>query len=51
MSGILTGLINRLTPVHRDEHGAVAIGWLALGIVIGVALVIFAIIKFLIPGE
>lgn len=51
MSSFLTGIISRLTPAHRDEDGAVAIGWLALGIVIGVALVIFAIIKFLIPGE
>ena len=32
-----------------EERGAV--GWLVVGIVIGVALVIFGIIKFLIPGD
>ena len=31
------------------EEGAA--GWLILGIVIGAAVVVFAIIKFLIPGE
>jgi hypothetical protein len=31
------------------ERGAV--GWLTLGIIIGVILVVFGIIKFLIPGE
>jgi hypothetical protein len=50
MSGILSAMLCRLESVRREE-GAVAIGWLLLGIVIGVALVIFAIIKFLIPGE
>ena len=30
------------------EEGAV--GWLVIGILIGVALVVFGIIKFLIPG-
>jgi hypothetical protein len=33
----------------RDERGA--IGWLTIGIIIGVLLVIGGIIKFLIPGE
>jgi hypothetical protein len=33
----------------RGERGA--IGWLTLGIIIGVILVIAGIIKFLIPGE
>ena len=51
MSGVLSAVLSRLAATHREEEGAVAIGWLALGIVIGVALVIFAIIKFLIPGE
>jgi hypothetical protein len=32
-----------------DERGAV--GWLTIGIIIGVLLVVFGIIKFLIPGE
>jgi hypothetical protein len=31
------------------ERGAV--GWLVIGIVVGVLLVVFGIIKFLIPGE
>jgi hypothetical protein len=34
--------------VH-DERGAV--GWLTIGIIIGVLLVVGGIIKFLIPGE
>lgn len=38
-----------LRRAHRDERGA--IGWLAIGIIIGVLLVIGGIIKFLIPGE
>jgi hypothetical protein len=50
MSGILSAILSRLAPA-RGEEGAVAIGWLLLGIVIGVVLVVFAIIKFLIPGE
>jgi hypothetical protein len=32
-----------------DERGA--IGWLTIGIIIGVLLVVGGIIKFLIPGE
>ncbi|MDQ4124059.1 MAG: hypothetical protein M3134_00470 [Actinomycetota bacterium] len=47
-----------LTWVHRELQSRVrpreedgAIGWLALGIIIGVLLVIFGIVKFLIPGD
>ena len=35
--------------LRRDERGA--IGWLVVGILLGIALVVFGIIKFLIPGE
>ena len=35
----------------RDDRGDVAVGWLALGILLGAILVVFAIVKFLIPGE
>ncbi len=37
--------------VHAREEGAVPIAWLVIGILIGAALVVFGIIKFLIPGE
>ena len=37
------------TRLLRDQQGAV--GWLVVGILLGVALVVFGIIKFLIPGE
>ena len=33
----------------KDERGA--IGWLVIGILAGAALVVFGIIKFLIPGD
>lgn len=43
-------LVRRVTQVpYTNERGAV--GWLTLGIIIGVLLVVFGIIKFLIPGE
>ena len=46
----LTHLLARAaTAVRAREEGAVA--WLIIGILIGVALVVFGIIKFLIPGE
>ena len=51
MSTILSAMIQRVDRLRRDEGGAVAIGWLALGILIGAALIVFAIIKFLIPGD
>ena len=51
MSAIVSAIMSRMTEMHRDEEGAVAIGWLALGILIGMVLIVFAIIKFLIPGE
>ena len=38
-----------LATLHRREDGA--IGWLVVGILIGIALVVFGIIKFLIPGD
>ncbi|HVF52256.1 MAG TPA: hypothetical protein VNC78_01485 [Actinomycetota bacterium] len=37
------------TRFEDNERGAV--GWLAVGVVLGVLLVIGGIIKFLIPGE
>ena len=33
----------------NDERGA--IGWLVIGIIVGALLVVFGIIKFLIPGD
>ncbi|MFN2590482.1 MAG: hypothetical protein ABR518_06905 [Actinomycetota bacterium] len=36
---------------RRRSHEQGAVGWVILGIVIGIGIVIFAIIKFLIPGE
>jgi hypothetical protein len=48
--GLLTWFQGRIETL-KDEHGAVAVGWLALGILLGAILVVFAIIKFLIPGE
>ena len=40
----------RLSTVLRTrEEGAV--GWLVIGILVGIGLVVFGIIKFLIPGE
>ncbi|HEY7873653.1 MAG TPA: hypothetical protein VIG64_00885 [Actinomycetota bacterium] len=47
MHMLLTELSRRIQP--SDERGA--IGWLTIGIIIGVLLVVFGIIKFLIPGE
>jgi hypothetical protein len=35
----------------RDREDGISPGSLILGIIIGVALVVFGIIKFLIPGE
>jgi hypothetical protein len=37
------------SSLRRLEEGA--IGWLAIGILVGIGLVVFGIIKFLIPGE
>ena len=44
-------LVQQLLGAIRspDERGAV--GWLTIGIIIGVLLVVGGIIKFLIPGE
>jgi MFS superfamily sulfate permease-like transporter len=47
MTTLIEMLIARLYP--REETGA--IGALVVGIIVGVLLVIFGIIKFLIPGE
>lgn len=44
----LSACVQQVLQGHRD-HGAV--GGLVIGIVIGVLLVVFGIIKFLIPGE
>ncbi len=37
------------SSLRRLEEGA--IGWLIIGILVGVGLVVFGIIKFVIPGE
>ena len=42
-------LLGRIGARLDDERGA--IGWLVVGIIIGIGLVVFGIIKFLIPGE
>ncbi len=46
---MLQGMRRAARAVWTHEDGAA--GWLIVGIVIGAALVVFAIIKFLIPGE
>lgn len=43
----MIGALDRRIP--RDEDGAV--GWLLIGIVVGVLLVIGLIVKLLIPGD
>ena len=47
--GLLAWMTDRLVTLGRDERGA--IGWLILGIIIGVILVIVAIVQLLIPGD
>ncbi|HEV3474645.1 MAG TPA: hypothetical protein VG602_04705 [Actinomycetota bacterium] len=47
---ILRDLALRAATFVRREEGA-AIGWLIIGILLGIGLVVFAVIKFLIPGE
>ncbi|MEX2458631.1 MAG: hypothetical protein WD770_06560 [Actinomycetota bacterium] len=42
-------LLGRIGARLDEERGA--IGWLVIGIIIGIGLVVFGIIKFLIPGE
>jgi len=46
MSQLVPRLLGRLMP---HENGAV--GWLALGILLGAILVIIAIVQLLIPGD
>jgi hypothetical protein len=46
MSQLVSMLLGRLMP---REDGAV--GWLALGILLGAILVIIAIVQLLIPGD
>ena len=46
MSQFLSMMLGRLMP---HENGAV--GWLALGILLGAILVIIAIVQLLIPGD
>ena len=41
--------VRAAAAVRAREEGA--IGWLIVGILVGVGLVAFGIIKFLIPGE
>ena len=45
----LRDLVWLAAALRTREEGAV--GWLVIGILVGVALVVFGIIKFLIPGE
>jgi hypothetical protein len=47
--GLLAWMTDRLITLRREERGA--IGWLILGIIIGVILVIVAIVQLLIPGD
>ena len=42
-------LLQRAALLRHREDGAV--GWLIVGILLGIGLVVFGIIKFLIPGE
>lgn len=49
MLELVQTLLGRIGAWLDDERGAV--GWLVVGIIIGVLLVVFGIIKFLIPGE
>ena len=44
---VVQWLASRIVP--SEERGA--IGWLTIGIIVGVLLVVGGIIKFLIPGE
>jgi hypothetical protein len=50
MNALLDWFIAHINQ-HRDRFEEGAVGALVIGIVIGVALVIFGIIKFLIPGD
>jgi hypothetical protein len=47
----LIGWLQGRIETMREDRGAVAVGWLALGVLLGAILVVFAIVKFLIPGE
>ena len=49
MDAMLELLQHAWTLFRRDERGA--IGWLVVGIIVGVLLVVFGIIKFVIPGD
>ena len=49
MTNLLMHLTERFTALVAEERGAV--GWMLVGIVLGVILIVFAIIKFLIPGD
>jgi len=46
-SHFLDALLRTIGP--RDENGA--IGWLALGVLIGAVLIIVLLVKLLIPGD
>ena len=46
---MLRKLSESARSVWNREEGAV--GWLIIGILVGAALIVFGIIKFLIPGE
>lgn len=49
MNTVWNMLLGAASSLRRREEGA--IGWLIIGILVGVGLVVFGIIKFLIPGE
>lgn len=46
---MLTELIIQAARRLREQSGAV--GWLIVGVLLGIVLIVFLIIKFLIPGE
>jgi len=49
MNALVDLILRRIADLRWREEGA--IGWLIIGILVGVGLVVFGIIKFLIPGE
>ncbi len=50
MTTLFQAFIQRLVEL-RDREDGISPGSLILGIIIGIALVVFGVIKFLIPGE
>ena len=46
----LLDFVSRMHAHRRGRDGG-AVGTLVIGVIIGIALVVFGVIKFLIPGE